>query len=263
MGERNSIKMVRDVDRKDRKNFKKNMHRYESLIRDLHKTSLMFHSNFNLCLKPLKEEWNKDQREMIPLLNMAIFNELVAQDADYLRQRSNDGLGHGRRMIEMAAFVHECSSTDAFATAEEVSNSQKKAKKWRHGSESLNKMKDAKGSFSAHQIVKKHFAQSHIYERYDLCCGFVHPSPHSVFKNLETSEAYNLLRLHDADPDKDDTHFKFLIFQGHAFMLDLFQSLAEKWERSSFDTTHFNKVVKKAEEAYYKIMQKHKIKAPT
>ncbi len=219
----NGIDQLRSVVAQDKLNFDELSVRLAPLL-ELQSASQRLHSAFALQVGQLHEHLTEDQLDASIDGLQSMYYELLMTTSVLLRLRSSDAMNHQRKLIELAAFIHE-------HLADEVS-----AKRWKDaihpGKLETIKRQRYKKRYQAHQLVDKHFKRSETEQghliglNYDAACFFVHPSVISSRDRIVKNEKKYSLHSHDQKTDETVASVVSLVIGVHGLFVALLDSLA-------------------------------------
>ncbi len=232
---------LKEIDRVERKYFSESIERHEDLLRAVQKASQKLIRAFMASYIPEMEKWTLEQRNAVNTLVLEMFHVLVFHDVELLRKRGSDAQNHSRKMIELAAFAHECLE------------SEKSAKLWVEAVESITKRKNAKSAFQAYPLVKRYFQNLEprtLFDQYDSCCYFVHPSIFSVAPRIrKVADAQYSLAFHEVETTAE-LEIESLR-ENHGTFYLLLDSLASRWDSdSTFLRQKWNEAVREFGETF-------------
>jgi hypothetical protein len=231
----NGIDQLRGVVMQDKLNFDEMSTRLAPLLA-IQGASQKLHHAFALQFGRLHENLTEDQLDATIDGLQSMYYELLMTTSVLLRLRTSDAMNHQRKLIELAAFIHE-------HLADEVS-----AKRWKDaihpGKLETAKRQRYKKRYQAHQLVDRHFKssgseQGHLIGlNYDAACFFVHPSVISSRDRIVKNEKKYSLHSHDQKTDETIASVVSLVIGVHGLFVALLDSLAivlSDFERFDYD----------------------------
>lgn len=217
------IEQLRGVVMQDKLNFDEMSEKLVPLL-VLQSASQKLHHAFALQFGQLHEHLTEDQLDASIDGLQSMYYELLMTTSVLLRLRTSDAMNHQRKLIELAAFIHE-------HLADEVS-----AKRWKDaihpGKLETVKRQRYKKRYQAHQLVDRHFKRSETDQghliglNYDAACFFVHPSVISSRDRIVKSEKKYSLHSHDQKTDETIASVVSLVIGVHGLFMALIDSLA-------------------------------------
>lgn len=217
------IDQLRSVVNQDKLNFD-DMSAHLAPLMALQSASQKLHYAFTIQFGKLHESLTEDQLDATIDGLQSMYYELLMTTSVLLRLRSSDAMNHQRKLIELAAFIHE------------HLNDPESAKRWK-GAVQPGRLENAKRQkykkrYQAHQLVDKHFKRSgseqgHLIGlNYDAACFFVHPSAISSRDRIIKSERKYSLLSHDQRTDETIASVVNLVIGVHGLFIALLDSIA-------------------------------------
>jgi hypothetical protein len=219
----NGIEQLASVVAQDKLNFEE-MSLLLTPLLALQSASQKLHLAFTQQFGKLIDVLTEDQLDATIDGLQSMYYELLMTTSVLLRLRTSDAMNHQRKLIELAAFIHE-----HLADPES-------AKRWKGaihpGKLETSKRQKYKKRYQAHQLVDKHFKRSgseqgHLIGlNYDASCFFVHPSViYSRDRIVKNERKYSLLS-HDQKTEETINTVVSLVIGVHGLFMALLDSLA-------------------------------------